>query len=186
MAKKTLVAADFTPFVWAHEGEYGGSGGGVSHQINLTGLINDDARQGEKADLDFNGPTNRFAHRYEVTLRIEFVDAPLTEGTTVDLYWAASPSGTAGTANPGNLTGADADYAGSVGSTLAQTLPQLEFLGSLICTLDNEPVVQQTTFIVELPTRFGIPVVVNNTSDIFEDDAVEMSITFTPLEDEVQ
>ena len=179
MANKILTV-EGTQLVWANAGDYGNLPIADTDQIDLTSLGVGLAREGAKGDL-----TALIARRYAVTMRIEFITDPVV-GETVDLYWGASLSGTAGTANPGNLTGADADYAGSVGSSLALTLPQLQFLGSLICTLDNEPVVQQTTFIVELPSRYGIPVVVNNTSDIFEDDAVEMSITFTPLEDEVQ
>ena len=179
MANKILTV-EGTSLVWANSGDYAGDGGARTLQIDLTSVAVGEAREGAKGDL-----TALMARRYAVTMRIEFITDPVVL-ETVDLYWGPSLSVTAGTAKPGNLTGADADYAGSAGSTLAQTLPQLEFLGSLICTLDNEPVVQQTTFIVELPTRFGIPVVVNNTSDIFEDDAVEMSITFTPREDDVQ
>ena len=179
MANKILTV-EGTQLVWANAGDYGNLPIADTDQIDLTSLGVGLAREGAKGDL-----TALIARRYAVTMRIEFITDPVV-GETVDLYWGASLSGTAGTANPGNLTGADADYAGSVGSTLAQTLLQLQFLGSLICTLDNEPVVQQTTFIAELPLRYGIPVVVNNTSDIFENDAVEMSITFTPLEDEIQ
>ncbi len=179
MANKILITQG-TELVWADTTDYGGSPIARTLQIDLTSVAVGEAREGAKGDL-----TALMARRYSVTMRIEFITDPVV-GETVDLYWGASLAAAAGTANPGNLTGSDADYAGSVGSTLAQTLPQLQFLGSLICTLDNEPVVQQTTFIVELPLRYGIPVVVNNTSDIFEDDAVEMSITFTPLEDEIQ
>ncbi len=179
MANKILVGQG-TQLVWANAGDYGNSPVADTDQIDLTSVAVGEAREGAKGDL-----TATMARRYSVTMRIEFITDPVV-GETVDLYWGASLSAVAGTANPGNLTGADADYAGSVGSTLAQTLPQLQYLGSLICTLDNTTVVQQTTFVVELPLRYGIPVVVNNTSDIFEDDAVEMSITFTPLEDEIQ
>ncbi len=179
MANKILIGQG-TQLVWANAGDYGNSPVADTEQIDLTSVAVGEAREGAKGDL-----TALIARRYAVTMRIEFITDPVV-GETVDLYWGASLAAAAGTANPGNLTGADADYAGSVGSTLAQTLPQLQFLGRLICTLDNEPVVQQATFIVELPLRYGIPVVVNNTSDIFEDDAVEMSITFTPLEDEIQ
>ncbi len=179
MANEILVKQG-TQLVYANAGDYGNSPIADTDQIQLTSLGVGLAREGDKGDL-----TIKFARRHAVTMRIEFVTDPVV-GESVDLYWGASLAAAAGTANPGNLTGVDAAYAGSVGSTLAETLLQLQFLGSLICTLDNEPVVQQVTFIVEFPTRYGIPVVVNNTSDLFEDDGVEMSITITPLVDEIQ
>ncbi len=185
MANKILVAANATPLVWADTTDYAGDGGTRTHQILLATLAAAAARQGAKADIDNGLVTDRFARRYTVTLRVEFDVAP-ADGGTVDLYWAASLSSTAATANPGGTTGSDAAYTGTAGSTLAESLLQLQFIGSLSVTNDAATVVQQQAFLAELPTQYGMPVLVNNGSQAFEGDDIEMSITFTPLEDEIQ
>ena len=185
MANKILVAANGTPIVWANSVDYAGDGGARTHQIDLTSLAAAAARQGAKADMDTGGVTNRLPERWAVTLRIEFDIAP-ADNKTVDLYWAASLSSVAATANPGGCTGSDAAYTGTAGSTLAESLLQLQLIGSLMCTNDAATVVLQQTFITSIPLQYGMPVVVNNGDQAFEGDAVEMSVTFTPLEDEVQ
>lgn len=186
MANKVLVAHDNTPEVWADTTDYAGDGGARTAQIDLTSLANGAARQGAKRDMDTaGGVANRLPRRWSVTLRVEFDVAP-SDNTTVDLYWAASLSSTVGTANPGGTTGADAAYTGTAGSTLAESLLQLQLIGSLPCTNDAATVVLQKTFITILPLQYGMPVVVNGGGQAFEGDAIEMSITFTPMEDEIQ
>ncbi len=180
-----------TPRVWADSSDYDGDGGTRTHQIDLTSLGNGAARQGAKADMavmrgvDKGGDAGAYYHiplRWAVTLRIE-MDVDATDNTTVDLYWGASLSATAATANPGGLTGADAAYTGTADSTLAEGLLQLQLIGSLALQNDNAPIVQQQTFITTLPLRYGMPVVMNNGGQAMEGDAIEMSITFTPLVD---
>ncbi len=184
MANKILVLQG-TAIVWADiVGDYNNTPETGTHALVLGGLGFGAARQGAKADM--SGGADKFARRYTVTVRVEFETDPAA-GETVDVYWAASLSAVAGTANPGLTTGLDAAYAGSVGSTLAETLLQLQFLGSLIATIDDDPVVQQQSFVVEIPTQWGMPVVVNSSAadDLHATDD-NMSITFTPLEDEIQ
>ncbi len=186
MANKILIAADATPLVWADlGGDYGGDGGAATHQLTLVSLADAAARQGAKADLDNGLVSNRIARRYAMTARLEWDVAP-ADNTTADIYWAASLNSTAATANPGGTTGSDAAYTGTAGSTLDESLQQLIFLGSLMCTNDAATVVQQQTFMVTLPTQYGMPVVVNNGGQALEGDDIEMSITFTPLEEEIQ
>lgn len=185
MANKVLIAANATPVVWADSADYAGAGGARTHQIDLTSLAAGAARQGAKADMDNGLVTDRIARWYAVTLRIE-MDVAAADNKTVDLYWAASLSSTAATANPGGTTGADAAYTGTAAGTLAEGLLQLQPIGSLAVQNDIAPVVQQQTFVTRIPTQYGMPVVVNNADQAFEGDAVEMSITFTPLEDEIQ
>ena len=139
-----------------------------------------EAREGAIADL-----TATRAARFLVTARIEWATAP-ADNESLDVYMGVSLSGIAGTANPGELTGADADYTGSTGSSLAESLLQLDFVGSLMATNDATALVQQQSWIYSPGSRYVIPVAVNNTSDTLMSDAVEMSITMTPLVDEVQ
>jgi hypothetical protein len=179
------------PIVWANSADYAGSGGTRTHQINLTSLAAAAARQGAKADMAVlrvvkGGESAAYKivpERWAVTLRIE-MDVASADNKTVDLYWGASLSSVAATTNPGGLTGADAAYTGTAGGTLAEGLLQLQFIGSLAVQNDVAPVVLQQTFIATLPLRYGMPVVVNNSDQAFEGDAVEMSVTFTPLVDE--
>jgi len=173
-----------TPKVWADVTDYDGDGGARTHQILLAALAAGAARQGAKADIATIATTH-LANRFAVTLRIE-MDVASADNKSVDLYWAPSLSSVAGTANPGGCTGADAAYTGTAGGTLAEGLLQLQYIGSLALQNDIAPVVQQQTFLIMLPLRYGMPVVVNNSDQAFEGDDIEMSITFTPLEDEAQ
>jgi hypothetical protein len=177
-----------TPIVWADSTDYAGDGGARTHQIDLTGVAAAAARQGAKADVAaaaYSGVADRRAGTFAVTARIEFAAAP-TDGDVVDIYMGPSLSGTAATANPGGLTGADAAYTGTAGSTLAESLMQLDFIGSLICTNDGTTVVLQQTWVYSPSLPYVSPVVVNNGTPAFVADAVEMSITMTPLVDEIQ
>ncbi len=186
MANNILVVPR-TPLVWANLTDYAGDGGTRTHQLDLTTLTTGTARQGDKADISTGGSavSGKFARRYIMTARIEVGVAP-QDGETIDFYWAASLSNTATTANPGGTTGSDAAYTGTAGSLLEESLLQLQYLGSLMLTNDASTVIQQQSFLVTLPLRYGMPVVYNNTSQSLEADAIDMSITFTPLEDEVQ
>ena len=183
MANKILVVMG-TPIVWAGA-TYTGDGGTKTHAITLTSLALNAARQGAQADIDTGGVANRFPKKFSVTMRIEYGDGdPAVSGQYVDLYWGARLA-LGGTAVPGGLDadGDDLAYTGTGGSTLDESLEQLQFLGSLLCTDDAS--IQQKTFTVMLPTQFGQPVVVNR-GEPFIDNDNEMSITFTPYEYEVQ
>lgn len=179
MANEILVK-NGTQIVWADTTDFGGSPIARTHQIDLTSIATVAAREGAKADL---GALR--AARYSVTLRVEMDVAPVSSAI-VSMWFGQSPHGTAGTANPGGLTGADADYTGTAGDSLADSIQQLDNVGHLPCTSDAAPVVQQRTWVFMPTERYVIPVVYNHTAQAFEGDAVEMSIIMTPLVDEVQ
>ena len=180
MANEVLVK-NGTAIVWADiGGDFGDSPIAGTLQITLATLANAAARQGVKADL---GATR--AARYGVTLRPELDVAPAS-GAVIGLYWAASEAAAAGTANPGGVSGADAAYTGTAGDSIADSLQQLDLIGALVCTSDLATVVQQQTWIYEPPTRYGSPVVFNQSGQAFEGDDIEMSIIFMPLIDEIQ
>ena len=179
MANEVLTK-NGTQIVWANSGDFGGSPIARTHQIDLTSVATGEAREGAKADL---GATR--AARYSVTLRIE-LDAAATSGLVVDFYFGQSPHGTAATANPGGLTGADADYAGTAGDAVGDSIKQCSWVGSLPCTSDADGVIQQATWVFMPSERYVIPVVYNLSGQVFEGDAVEMSIIMTPIIDEIQ
>jgi hypothetical protein len=180
MANEVLIKSD-TPIVWADVTDYAGDLGTRTHQIDLTSVAAGAARQGAKADL---GATR--AAVYAVTVAIEMAVAP-TSGAIASIWWAASPSATAGTANPGGCSGADAAYNGTAGDSIADSILQLTLIGSLVMTSDATTVVQFQTFMFSPEHRYGSPVVYNEeATQAFVADADEMGIAFTPIIDEVQ
>ena len=149
-------------------------------QIDLTSLAAGVARQSAKVDF---GATR--ARRYSVVLAVEFATAPAA-GETLDIYIGYSPSGTAGTGNPAKLTGADAAYSG-YSSNLDDSLKQLDYIGSLVATIQATTTVQIALIGTISPSqRYGMIVVDNSTSDALFTDADEMSILISPIVDEVQ
>lgn len=182
MAAGDVVITEGTPLVWADETDYAGGsqvGGTRTHDLDLTDLLFTAARQGIKADLGASR-----APEYAITLAVEFKSAEAPEsGETVDLYWGPSSSGTAGTGNQGGLVGTDAAYTGTAGDSLADSLNQLIFIGSISLTSDAVGVVQRDTWIFSPPTRYGQPVILNNTDaeDFNDVDAEEMYVRMMPL-----
>ena len=175
-----ILTKDGTPIVWADTTDFGDSPIARTVQIDLTSIATTAARQGVKVDL---GATR--AVRYDGTLRIEFDIAPAS-GKVVSLWWAPSPHATAGTANPGGVSGTDAAYTGTAGDSLADSITQLQLVCILVATSDAATVVQQQTETFFPKCRYGSPVVWNETDQAFEGDAVEMSIIFMPVIDEIQ
>lgn len=170
-----------TPIVWADiAGDFGDSPIAGTVQISLVSLAAAAARQGVKVDL---GATR--AARYDVTLRVEYDVAP-TSGNICSLWWAASPSTTAGTANPGGVSGTDAGYTGTAGDSLADSILQLQHIGDLVCTSDAATVVNQQSWTFFPTERYGSIVVFNEADQALEGDDIEMSIIFNPVIDEVQ
>lgn len=151
------------------------SSGGDS-AITTASLANGSGRQSVKLDL---GAT--FAQRWRARAEVEMAATP-TAGNTVDFYWAPSGSATAGTDNPGNVTGADAAYAG-YSSNLTATIPQLIYIGSLVLTAQATTTVQKGevgTFFP--PARYGSLVVVNNGGSAFHSSDTSIRFEITPVE----
>ena len=145
-------------------------------QLSLTGVANGAGRQSAKADLG-----NPRARLYSVIASIEF-DAASTVGSTVDFYWGPSTLSTAASGNPAELTGSDATYTGTTGGSLAQSVPMLQYIGSLILADDVAP--QPTIGPVGIFTpqeRYGMLVVVNSGGQALEGDDIEMFISMSEL-----
>ena len=183
MANDILQKAQ-TAIVICDDTDYAGDLGVKSDQIDLTSLAAGAARQSAKFDLAVSGaflPT-----RCSVTVAVEFDVAP-GSGEVVDFWLGFSPSATAGTANPGGLTGSDAAYSGTAGDSLDDSLKQLTFVGSLVATADAATVVEfQTVGWFAPPLRYASLVVDNNTAQALEGDAIEMGILIVRYTDEVQ
>lgn len=150
---------------------------GGDYAITMDSIANAAAREGAKGDF---GAT--FGLMYAVKLEAEFASGP-TAGNRVDVYWNPSNSGTAGTNNVGNCSGTDAAYAG-YSSNLTATLPQLIYIGSLVVTAQGTATVQKGrvgSFCP--PTRYGSPVVVNNSGVGWVSNSTNTQLIFTPEED---
>jgi len=167
------VAANYNPVTALNDIE---AGTPTDVALDLTSIAVAEARASTKVDLTANR-----AAAYAVTAAIEWATAPAA-GNTVDLYWAPSAVSTAGTGNPGNVSGTDADYTGTP-ATLAEGLAHLIFIGSLILTVDANIQVA-TVGVFSPPTRYGMMVMHNNSADVTGDD-VETAIAMDPIIDEI-
>lgn len=179
MANEILVKSG-TPVVWADSADYAGDGGARTHQIDLTDLADGAARQGAKADL---GATR--AKEFSVTVCVEMAIAPASQAA-IDVYWATSPHATPATMNPGGTSGVDAAYTGTAGDSLDDSLLQLQYLGPISLTADDDPVLQSQTFTLLPQHRYGMPVIDNNGGQAMHSDAIECFVAATPIISEVQ
>jgi len=137
-------------------------------QIDLTGVAaSGGARQSTKS-ATFDVSSSR-PEMFDVWACLEFESAP-TDGGTVDIYWAGSPSATAGTGNPGGTTGSDAAFTDTAGN-----LGQLHHIGSLIV---RNNVINIGHVGVFVPTHeYGNLVVVNNADQALRSTATAMDET---------
>lgn len=154
-------------------------------QLDLTSLANGNgtttgARQSTKVDLGENR-----ARRYRCRAAFELAATP-TAGYVIEVWWAPSPSATAGTANPGGVSGADSAYTGYSNNNVA-SMKQLEHVGDFICTAQATGTVQVAEVGEFEPSeRYGSLVVYDQSGAAFHSDAVESHVVFDPIVDEIQ
>lgn len=179
MANEILIK-EGTQIVCADATDYDNDPVADTDQLDLTSLANSAARQGDKIDF-----TATRARRYRVTLNVEIDVAPAS-GAVVELYFAPSEEAAAADSNPGGVSGSDSAYSGTTGDSLDDSIKQLDFIGSIVCTSDADPAEQQQSWVYSPSARYGTPVVYNKSGQAFVGDATEMWLIFTPLIDEVQ
>lgn len=155
-----------TPISWK------ASGG--DHVLTLTSLANGSARQGDKGDLG-----QYFARRWAVLVSIQLGSAGVN-GDSVEVFWAASPTATAGTDNPGSCTGADAAF-----GTPAEYKLQLIPIGLLAVSNNAGTNVQTEVFELTPPCRYGMPVIVNSSGVSFGATAGNFEVRLIPIEEPV-
>jgi len=184
--QELLIRTDSTVLIFADSTYSPGTNtilGTRTDDIDVVGLTTGQAREGVKADLGVD-----HAEAYAVDLTCEFATDPAA-GETIDLYWSRSHSSTAAVGNIGNVTGADADWAGAVGMTLAESLKAMIFIGSAILavqnTADGIPVYTVGNF-APGPERYGVLVYHNNTSDTMHSNSVECAVRFRPIIPDLQ
>tara|TARA_R100000808_G_scaffold19404_1_gene42112 strand:+ start:11 stop:571 length:561 start_codon:yes stop_codon:yes gene_type:complete len=168
-----------TPIVLSDATDYNpaaaNSLGTRTDQIDLTSLAAGTARQSDKFDFG-----TEWDIQYSLSAAIEWASSPV-DGESVDFYIAFSPDATAANANPGNVSGADSAYTG-YSSDLDDSLAQLKYLGAM-SAVANTSVQIQTQIVTFVPTaRYATLVVVNSSdADNFASDAIEMSVSLTPI-----
>ena len=176
-----ILEKDGTKVIWAHGADFDDNPNANTLELDFSagaaGLANAAAWQGASADL---GAVR--AKWFTVTLNMEIDVAPVS-GVTVDLYWAPSEDDAA---FPGGVSGSDATYTGTGGDSIADSVKQLTFIGSLVCTADADPAEQQMSWRFHPLHRYGAPVVYNLCGQAGVTDGTHMYLSFTPIPDEIQ
>lgn len=148
---------------------------GGDYALTLTSLANAGVRQGEKGDL---GAT--WARRWSV-LFSSSVAVAATQGKEIHLYWAASPNATAGTDNPGGTSGTDAALTNGT-----ELVGQLIYIGSIPLSNATGTAVQKVVREFYPPTRYGMPVVHNDSGQALGGTAGDHEVRLTPAEELIQ
>jgi hypothetical protein len=183
MANESDLKYDGTQLLFAdHAADFGGSPATAANsliigtpsgvQIDLTGVAASGGAR-ESAKVGLGDPR---ASMYRVDACIEFEAAP-SDGGFVEFYWAESPSGTAGTGNPGGVSGSDAAYTVTQGG-----VGQLKYIGAMPVRANVINIGYAGRIMPE--HQYGSIVVVNNTDQAFRSTATAMDethITLTPL-----
>lgn len=102
-----------------------------------------------------------------------------TAGNEVEVYWGASSSATAGTDNPGGLSGTDATF----NTTPDEYKQQLAYVGSLVSSNNAGTGVQRQVLRFVPPKRYGMPVIVNKTGQTASATEGNFQIVLEPVEE---
>lgn len=148
---------------------------GGTYALTCTSVTNGNGRQGAKGDL------GQYRARRWLVEFTSSVGSAATAGNEIELYWAPSTSATAGTDNPGGLSGTDATF----NTTPDEYKLQLIFLGSLILSNNAGTAIQKQYFFFEPPARYGSPAVVNKSGQTLGSTAGDHTVTLTPILDAV-
>ena len=147
-------------------------------------LAADAAVNSDKVDLGA-----RRARAYSVDACFEFAATP-TAGAVVEFWWSPSPASAAGTGNPGLPDGVDGAYTGDGSGTIAESVRQMQFIGSFICTDRAQASGVQIANVSEefRPAhRYGQLVLFARTgADLYDTDDEENHVVFTPIVDEIE
>ncbi len=162
-AYSDLVAG--TPITWKS------SGGDKA--LTLTSLTNGSAREGDKSATLVDG-TKGMPEVVEFRLE-SAVGSAATTGKEINLFVGESDSATAGTANPGNMTGADAGL-----STPTELTPQLNFAGALVLSNTRGTNVQIQRLRYKPLAPYLIPLIYNDSGQTLSGTAGNHQLVMTP------
>jgi hypothetical protein len=150
-------------------------------QMAVASLANGSYIQTAKVDLGAN-----WAREYEVRAAMEFAATP-TAGNACLMWWAPSQSSTAATANPGNVSGSAASYAGYSSNAAASVKHLGNPIGRFITTAQATTTVQVAVCGRFRPAhRYGSLVFYNGSGAAIHSDDVECHIVLDPIVDESQ
>lgn len=164
MAVNYSDLAPGTAIVWKNTGG--------DFALNAKALANGGIREGGKSATLVDG-TKGFPEVLEIVAETKLQVAP-TAGNECPVYLGFSTSATAGTANPGGLTGVDA----AVGN--ADQLPQLTLCGSIVLSNALGTGVQRQRFLVQPKAEYVIPVFQNSSGQTTTNVDGETSISIRP------
>lgn len=160
--------SDLTPgtaIVWMNTGG--------DKAMNMKALANAGMREGVKSASLVDG-TKGFPEVLEVTVETKLQATP-TDGRELNCYLGFSSSATAGTDNPGGLSGADA----AVGDV--DQLPQLVFAGAVVMAGSLTTGIQRADpFYVKPKKEYVVPVIHNDTGQTTTNVDGETKITIRP------
>ncbi len=128
---------------------------GGSFAMNMKALTNTSMREGGKSATLIDG-TKGMPELLEIGFETK-VQSAATDGLELRLFLGFSTSATAGTDNPGGLTGADAAVSDS------DQLPLLVFVGSIVMSSSLGTGVQRQRLLAVPLTEYIVPVVQNAT-----------------------
>jgi len=151
--------------------------GSRTDDIDVVGLTAGQARESVKINL-----LTPHAALFSVDMSVEMASDPAA-GDLIDLYWSESHSATAAVGNMGNVTGADADWAGAVGQTLAESLAQMLHIGSFNLGVQNNADGVQIGHVgIFAPVQqYGVLVWHNNSGVVVHSDSIECAVRLTPI-----
>lgn len=151
-------------------------GSGGTYAMTFASITNNNGRQGVKGDLGANR-----ARIWDV-LFTSAVGSAATAGNEIELWWAASNSGTAGTNNPGGTSGTDATF----NTTPDEYKQQLLFIGSLVLSNNAGTGIQKTWLSFVPPCRYGMPVYVNKSGQTGSATENLHGVTLIPREEGIE
>ncbi len=142
---------------------------GGDEVLTLTSLATAAGRKGDGHDWGAS-----FAANVIVTLKTKFAVGP-TSGNVLQVWWASSPDNTDfdGGLSAGDGAASDTDI-----------IRQCFWIGNLVA--DNTTNAQQQSWFFRMPTRYGFPIVFNNSGQALGSTAGDHKLTIVPIGDEVQ
>lgn len=166
-----MALPDYIKFTEGTAKSWKASGG--DYAITLTSVANGNGRQGAKGDL------GAFWARTWVVMLVADLAAAGTNDTELELYSGESPSATAGTDNPGGLSGTDATF----NTTPTEYKKQLTPIGGLAVSANAGTALQKQLFEFVPKCRYQSPVVVNRSGQALGATAGNFEIRFIPKEE---
>lgn len=154
-----------TPVEWSTSGD---------KLLTLTSKADGVGREGEKSSSLIDG-TKGMPELLEFRLE-SAVGASATNGKELECWIGESNSATAGTNNPANLTGADADL-----SAPDELKYQCNWAGSLVFSNTRGTNVQRQRFVYYPTHPYIIPLIVNKTGQTLSSTAGNHKLVMTPF-----